>query len=170
MKTLSYLCDAVIAVALLFTSCKKSSTPSPNIPFMEFTANGTHIFFNDCEETATDANNLPATKFVGTVLINGTPGSASFEATVIHAPSALKVGQTYPIATYLALADRSTLVYYPNNTDMFTSQSANADGIATITDVTDTTISGTFSGTLFEGGNAVTYTITNGSFKAKINK
>jgi len=137
---------------------------------MEFWANGNHIVFNDCEETATDVNNLSITEFTGTFLINGNPGPASFEVDVTHALSALKVGQTYPITTYFGLADRSTLIYYPNSTDIFTTQSANAEGIVTITDVTDTTISGTFSGKLFEPGNALVYTVTNGSFKAKINK
>jgi hypothetical protein len=66
------------------------------------------------------------------------------------------------------------ITYYPNNTDTFTTQIGNPQGTVTITEVTATTISGTFSAKLFAwndtSGNTVIYTITNGSFTAKLDK
>ncbi len=66
------------------------------------------------------------------------------------------------------------ITYYPNNTDTFTTQPGSSQGSVTITEVTATTISGTFSGTLYASndlsGLHLLYTITNGSFSAKLDK
>jgi hypothetical protein len=92
----------------------------------------------------------------------------------MHDPTTLKAGQTYPVASSFAQADGALFFYFTNDTDSFISQPANPQGTVTITEVTPTTISATFLGKLFasndfEGTTAV-YTITNGSFTAKITK
>jgi hypothetical protein len=67
-----------------------------------------------------------------------------------------------------------TLFYNPNANDDFNTQPAAPVGSVTITEITATTISGTFSGTLYAGDDFSVihpvYTVTNGSFTAKINK
>ena len=168
---------AVIVTSIAFSSCKKSSTPAP-VPTittsMKLTANGTPLSFSYCEEVEIDVNNAPQITFTGTNVTNGKPSDASFEVDILHDPTTLKAGQTYPAATSFAQPDGSALFYSPNANDTYMTQPGNPQGTVTITEVTATTISGTFSGKLFAGddfsGTSVLYTITNGSFTAKINK
>ena len=175
MKTLSLLCIALAAIALTFSSCKKSSNnPTPDktaSSSMKFTVNGTAISFNNCGETSLSVNDVTQTLFLGVNVTNGTPSGASLELNIQHDPATFKAGQTYQVASSPGQADGATFYYSTNSTDEFTSQPANPQGSITITEVTSTTISGTFSGKLFAyndyAGATVVYTITNGSFTAK---
>ena len=175
MKTLSRLCIALAAIALTFSSCKKSSNnPKPNntvTSSMKFTANGTVVSFNNCGETSLSVNGVTQTLFLGVNITNGTPGNASFELNIQHDPTTFKAGQTYQVGSLPDQADDLIFFYSTNGSDNFTTQPANPQGTVTITEVTSTTISGTFSGKLFAyddyAGATVVYTITNGSFTAK---
>lgn len=177
MKTLSHLCIALAAIALTFSSCKKSAAPTPNgstSSSMKLTANGTDLSFNDCEEILAEVNGSIQTTITGYMVTNGKPGDVNFEVDIDHDPTTLKVGQTYQAASSYAQPDAVNFFYWTNATDSFTNQPANPQGSVTITALTSTTISGTFSGKLFAAndftGTTVVYTITNGSFTAKINK
>jgi len=168
---------AVIVTSIAFSSCKKSSTPAPvpsTTTSMKLTANGTALSFNDCQEVEIDVNDAPQTTFTGVNVTGGKPGDERFEVDIMHSPTTLKAGQTYPAATSFAQPGGSALFYYPNANDTYITQPKNPQGTVTITEVTATTISGTFSGKLFADndfdGITVVYTITNGSFTAKINK
>ena len=168
---------AILAVAVVFSSCKKSSTPKPDngttTTSMKFTVNGTVVSLNDCEETDASVNDAPQTLFIGVNVTNGKPGDVSFEVDVMAAPSALKAGQTYPASSSFSQPNSSALFYYPNANDSYNTQPSNAQGTVSITEVTSTTISGTFSGKLFASddfnGEHIIYTITSGSFTAKRN-
>ena len=177
MKTLSHLLIAALFGACLFTSsCKKDSTAAPvdAASSMKFTANGTDVSLNNCLQASASVNDVVETIISGANFTNGTAGDASFEVNIIHDPATLKAGQTYQMITSFGQAtDGAILFYYTSLTDIFTTQPANAQGSVTITDVTSTTISGTFSGKLFASGDfsgtKVLYTITNGTFTAKRN-
>jgi hypothetical protein len=140
---------------------------------MKLTANGTDLSFNDCEELEVDLNSKHTTI---TGYINTSTGlsNVNFGVDIIHDPATLKAGQTYQAPSSFGQADGATFFYWPVGTDEFTSQPGNPQGSVTITAVTSTTISGTFSAKLFAqadfSGTTVLYTITNGSFTAKINK
>jgi hypothetical protein len=174
MKNLSHLFIAVLATALAFSSCKKSTTPAPagtTSSSMKLTSNGTAISFNECEQGTVTANGVVQTVIIADNITNGKLGDASFEVDIEHDPATLKAGQTYQVASSFGQADGATLFYYPNTTDNFATQPANPQGSVTITGVTSTTITGTFSGKLFASddltGTTVIYTITNGSFTAQ---
>ena len=174
MKTLSYTCIALAAIALTFSSCKKSSNPTPNNTVsssMKFTSNGSVVSFNNCGEVSASVNGITQTLFTGINVTNGTPGDVNFEINIQHDPATFQAGQTYQVTSLPGHADAATFYYSTNSTDEFTSQPTNTQGSVSITGVTSTTISGTFSGKLFAyddyAGATVVYTITNGSFTAK---
>jgi len=179
MKTLSYACISLVAIALTFSSCSKKSssnpTPSGTVSSMKLTVNGTDLNFNDCEETEFDTNNgFKNTVITGYMVTNGKPGDVKFVVYIVHDPATLKAGQTYVIEPSNVVTDNVIFFYWINSTDQFSSQSGNPHGSVTITAATSTTISGTFSGKLFDpgdlGGINPLYTITNGSFTAKVIK
>ncbi|MDB5024258.1 MAG: hypothetical protein JWP78_2013 [Mucilaginibacter sp.] len=174
MKNLSHLFIAVLATALAFSSCKKSTTPAPAgaTSSMKLTSNGTAISFNECVQGTVTANGVVQTVIIADNITNGKVGDAGFEVDIMHDPATLKAGQTYAAASSFGQADGATFFYYPNATDNFATQPANPQGLVTITGVTSTTITGTFSGKLFASddfaGTTVIYTVTNGSFTAKL--
>jgi len=179
MKTLSPVCIALAAIALTFSSCSKKSSdnPKPNgtvTSSMKLTANGTDLSFNDCEEMLIEVNDVKQTTITGYMVTNGKPSDVTFQVDLIHDPATLKAGQTYQVIPGFAQPDAAIFYYFPNSTDIFSSQPGNPQGSVTITDVTSTTISGTFSVKLFASndlsGTSVIYTITNGSFTARIIK
>ncbi|MEO6633797.1 MAG: hypothetical protein ABIN13_18790, partial [Mucilaginibacter sp.] len=100
---------------------------------------------------------------------NGKPGAASMEVDITHDLATMKAGQTYSVTT--APKDGLILFYFKNDNDVFTTQPANPVGKVTITEVTSSTIKGTFSGKLFSEddftGEHVLYSIAGGSFTAK---
>jgi hypothetical protein len=141
---------------------------------MKLTLNGNDLNFNDCEEIEADVNDTKQATITGYMVTNGKPSAVSFEVDIVHDPATLKAGQTYPTASAFGAADGALFFYWPNSTDHFTSQPAYPEGSVTITNVTSTSISGTFSGKLFDPSDftatTVLYTVTNGSFTAKIDK
>ncbi|WP_426669880.1 hypothetical protein ACPPVU_01300 [Mucilaginibacter sp. McL0603] len=180
MKTLSYFLMVATFASVTFSSCKKDSTPAPTptpaevATSMKLTSNGTALSFNQCQQFTVSANGLVQTEFIAKNFTNGKLSDDEFEVDIIHDPATLKAGQTYPAASSYAQKETADITYYPNDTDIFTTQIGNPQATVTITEVTATTISGTFSGKLFAwddtAGNTVVYTITNGSFTAKIDK
>jgi hypothetical protein len=146
--------------------------PDSDVTFMKFSANSTDVSFNTCLALTASVNSVNQTLITGTNLTNGKPGSSDFEVEILHDVSTLKAGQTYPLATVGGQADASALFYFTNETDSFNTLPLNPSGTVTITDVTSTTVKGTFSGKLYAFGDEqatnVIYTITNGSFTAKI--
>ena len=169
MKKLSNLFVAVLFTAIALTSCKKNSDNSPSGTTMTFTANGTAITYNTCVAVSASVNDVNQTLITGTNLTNGKPGAASMEVDITHDLATMKAGQTYSVTT--APKDGLILFYFKNDTDVFTTQPANPIGKVTITEVTSSTIKGTFSGKLFSEddftGEHVLYTIAGGSFTAK---
>lgn len=176
MKTLSYVLMAATAVSIAFTSCKKSATPAPApadvATSMKLNSNGTALNYNQCQQFSITANGLVQTEFIAKNFINGKLSDDEFEVDIIHDPATLKAGQIYPVISSYAQPDGAVITYYPNDTDIFTTQPGSSQGSVTITAVTTTTISGTFSGTLYASndlsGLHLLYTITNGSFTAKL--
>ena len=169
---------AVIVTSIAFSSCKKSSTPSPAtgpvVSSMKLTLNGNDLNFNDCEEIEVDVNGQKQSTFTGYVITNGKPSDLNFGLNITHDPATLKAGQTYPAQSSYGQDDVASFFYWKNSTDYYTSQPTVPEGNIAITEVTSTTISGMFSGKLFAPGDfqgmILYYTITNGSFTAKINK
>jgi hypothetical protein len=178
MKTLSCVLMMATAVSITFSSCKKSATPAPapaNVATsMKLTSNGTALSFNECEQYTAVTNGVTQTLFIANNVTNGKVSDEQFEVDIMDDPSTFKVGQTYPMATSFMQQGGAALFYNTNATDSFNTQPAAPTGSVTITETTATTISGTFSGTLYAGNDFSAiqplYTITNGSFTAKINK
>jgi len=144
---------ALAAIALTFSSCKKSSNnPKPDNTAnssMKLTANGTDISFNDCEEIEVDVNDQAQTTITGYQVVNGKHSDVSFGLSVVHDPATLKAGQTFQASSSFDPTDSASLVFWPNNTDSYTLDGSAPQGTVTITAVTATTISGTFSGKLY---------------------
>jgi hypothetical protein len=181
-----FLISIILLSAAMISGCQKgvldddtkpgssgSPTPTSVGGSMKFTSSGTAITYNNCLATDASANGVNQTLIMGLNLTNNVAGADNFEVDIIQSLSALKAGQVYPASTSFTQPNSMALFYYPNATDEYVTQPANAQGSVTITGVTSTTISGTFSGTLFASddlnGTTVKATITEGTFTAKIN-
>jgi hypothetical protein len=164
---------AVLVIAFAFSACKKGSTPTPDTSStttMTLTSNGTNnISYNSCDEIAASVNNINHTLITGYNLTNGKKSADSFELDIVHDVATLQAGKAYPVGSSLGQVDAVTFFYSPTDTTDF--NSANAQGSVTISGITATTITGTFSGKLFAqddfDGTHVIYTVTNGAFTAK---
>ncbi|MDB5090417.1 MAG: hypothetical protein JWR09_4411 [Mucilaginibacter sp.] len=171
MKKLPKLFVAILFIAVIFNSCKKSDSNSPTGTSMKFTSNGTAISFNSCVAVSATVGNTSEVLITGINITNAKPGVSSFEVELTHDVNTLKAGQTYPAASSFSQLDAATLFYFTTESDVFTTQPGNAQGTVSITEVTSANIKGTFSGKLFAEddftGTTVLYTITNGSFTAK---
>jgi hypothetical protein len=177
MKKYLNLTIAALVAVLLLGSCKKSKGPDPTdttASSMKLSANGTAISYNYCLATTVTVNDLVETDILGNNLTNGKPGDDSFQLTIMHDIATIKAGQTYQAGAVFAKADDAYLTYSSNQTGTFDSQVNSPQGSITITAVTSTTISGTFSGKLYNAGDfdatQLMYTITNGTFTAKKNQ
>jgi len=174
MKKLSKLFIAVLFTAIAFTSCKKNSDNSPAGSTMTFTANGKAVTFNTCVAVTASLNDVEQVMITGTNLTNGSPGVVSFEVEITHALATLKAGQTYPVGTSFAQQNASVFYYFTSSDNVAVSQPGKPVGTVTLTEVTSTSIKGTFSGKLFAqddfDGTTLLYTIAGGSFTAKISK
>ncbi|SHN34748.1 hypothetical protein [Mucilaginibacter sp. OK098] len=171
MKNTTKLLLGALLVAIIFNSCKKSDSNSPTGTSMKFTSNGAAVSFNSCVAISATVGNTSEVLITGINITNAKPGASSFEVELTHDINTLKAGQTYPVASSFSQLDASTLYYFTNASDVFNTQTGNAQGTVSITEVTSTSIKGTFSGKLFAEndftGTTVLYTITNGSFTAK---
>jgi hypothetical protein len=174
MKKTQTLLLAVLGIALVFNSCKKSSHSPVSSPSMKLTYNGTALSFNSCLALSATVGSTDEVLITGDNVTGSNHSDNSFEVDIVHSITALKAGQTFPAATAFTQAESSTLFFFTNATDTFVSQPKNPYGTVTITGVTSTTITGTFSGTLYAvsdfSGLDLKYTITDGTFTAKIVK
>ena len=171
MKKIPKLLVAILFIAVILNSCKKSDSNSPTGTSMKFTSNGAAVSFNSCVAVSATVGTTSEVLLTGINITNAKPGVSSFEVELTHDVNTLKAGQTYPAAGSFSQLDASTLFYFTTESDVFTTQPGNAQGTVSITEVTSSSIKGTFSGKLFAEddftGTTVLYTITNGSFTAK---
>lgn len=171
MKKLFTLFIAILFIAILFNSCKKSSDnkPATTAISMKFTSNDTVISFNSCTASTGNINGTDAILIIGDNITNPVN---SFEIVIVHSIATLKAGQSYPAGTAIGQAESSRLFFDPIPPGDFITQPGNPEGIVTIAGVTSTTITGTFSGKLYDEndirGTTLKYNITNGSFTATI--
>ncbi len=173
MKKIFILPVAIFSIAILFNSCKKSSDNKPvtTASSMKLTLNGTALSYNTCLASDATVGSSKQTLVTGLNLTNNTPGNDSFELDIMHDIATLKAGEVFPASTSFGQSDSMALIYFPNSTDTFETQPANAQGTVTITSVDSGVISGTFSGKLFAdndlSGTTLKYTVTSGTFTAR---
>lgn len=174
MKNLTLTLIALFIITFVLTSCKKSGStinPVTSTTSMNFTYNGTAQSFNNCLAVSASAG-VEQTLITGENLSLGQVSANSFEVDILADISTIKAGQTFPAISTPNQVGGSVLFYFPNSTDMFVTQPVNAQGTVTVTAITASTISGTFSGKLFAqsdyNANNVIYTITDGTFTALI--
>ena len=173
MKKISKLLIAVLVIAFAFSSCSKKSgnTPVVTAMSMTFTNNGAAKTYNTCVALSLTVGATQETDIAGYNLTGTNHSDDNFEINIIHNSATLAAGQTYPVASSLDQVNAATLFFSPNATDNFNTQVGNPSGTVTITGVTSTTITGTFSGKLYGEndftGTTLIYTITGGTFVAK---
>jgi len=154
------------------SACKKSSDNKPSTSSdtysMKFTLNGTAISYNSCAVADVEVNSDKYTEFIG---LNGKDLNNSFQVEVIADYTKITAGQTFKVTSDYLAQGTAILFYSPDGTNYFNTQVAAPEGTVTITDVTATTIKGTFSGKLYsaDDSNAETlkYTVTSGTFVAQ---
>jgi len=163
----------VVAMTMtsLFNACKKNENPPSHAvtASLSFTANGNKVSFNNC--TATGQDDIPKTMLIKSIKNESDPATYQGIGIAINQDiTTLKAGQVCPVETSANQPDKSIINFEPNSASDFTTMQANAQGLVTITNVTATAISGTFSAKLFApsdiAGTTVIYTITDGTFTA----
>jgi len=172
MNLKSLIVIPILALLLVFASCKKDKSGTNSNAPVQFKSNGSAvgyascIFYEDFDGKNFEALIL-ATNTTNTNLSNG---SYNFQIRVTIDSSGLKIGKTYPIATAAGQIGTSMLYYSPDGINTYSTQYANAQGSVTITGITSKLLSGTFSGKLFSTndttGQTVIYTFTGGAFNA----
>jgi hypothetical protein len=175
MKSLLQILFVLLVSAVLFNSCKKSSSPAPVTPAssssMSLTYNNTVLAFIDCNLVSGEVNNVPQTIILADNITGSKVSDNSFEVEITADVAKLKSGAVFQAATSFAQANALTLFFFPDTTNTYATQPANHTGVVTITDVSATYVKGTFSGKLFASDDfnatSLLYGITNGSFVAK---
>ena len=174
MKKIAQILITFFLTIFVLSSCKKSGNNPilvTSTTAMNFNYNGTAQSFNNCLAVSATAG-VAQTVITGENVTLGQISANSFEVDILADITTLKAGQTFPAITTPNQAGGSVLFYFPNSTDVFVTQPVNAQGTVTVTAVTASTISGTFSGKLFAesdyNANNLIYTITGGTFTALI--
>jgi hypothetical protein len=151
----------IILISTLLLSCKKSSTPAL-VTFMKLDTNSKTISYNSCFTSEIIFDGVPQTR------ITSQGGTGRFNITLNQAPNNLKTGQVYEAQTIKSLTTDSyaQFTYVPNGGYGYSSSMYNPIGSVTLTEVTSTSIKGTFSAGVFEddSGLNLRYTISNGTF------
>jgi hypothetical protein len=166
MKHLYKPATLIFLISTLLLSCKKSATTPVLVTFMKLDTNGKTISYNSCFTWEIILGGVPQTR------ITSQGGTGQFHIILNQAPNNLKAGQVYEAQTIRSLTTDSyaQFNYIPDNTGDdgygYPSSMYNPIGSVTLTEVTPTSIKGTFSAGVFEdySGLKLMYTITNGSF------
>jgi len=167
MKYLYRPATFIFLISYLLFSCKKSSVTTPElVTFMKLDTNGKTINYNSCVTVEINLVGQPQTD------ITTQGGTGHFKITLNNAPNNLKTGQVYQAQSILSRSTdnyvRFTYVPYSsaNGGYGYTSSENNPVGSVTLTEVTSTSIKGTFSAGIFQddSGSNLRYTVTNGTF------
>src|ERR1700676_1738210 len=166
MKYLYKPATLIFLISALLLSCKKSSTTPALVTFMKLDTNSKAISYNSCFTSEIILGGQPQTR------ITSQGGTGDFNITLNQAPNNLKTGQVYEAQTIKSLATDSyaRFTYVPNSSANggygYSSSVYNPIGSVTLTEVTSTSIKGTFSTGVFQddSGLDLLYTITNGTF------
>jgi hypothetical protein len=166
MKYLYKPAILMFIISTLLFSCKKSSTTPGLVTFMKLDANGKTISFNSCST----AEIIFFGQHQTTIVSQG--GTGTFTIILTQAPQNLKAGQVYQAQTIKNVETDSyaQFNYVPDNSSDnkygYSSSMYNPVGSVTLTEVTSTSIKGTFTAAVFADtyGSNLAYTITNGTF------
>ncbi|MGF7037778.1 hypothetical protein M2273_001012 [Mucilaginibacter lappiensis] len=166
MKYLYKHVSLIFLISTFLLSCKKSSTTPELVTFMKLDTNSKALSYNSCSTIEIIRGGQPQTS------ITSQGGTGHFDITLNQAPENLKTGQVYEAQTIKSLVTDSyaRFTYVPNSSANgvygYSSSVNNPIGSVTLTEVTSTSIKGTFSTRVFQddSGLDLRYTITNGTF------
>ncbi len=141
---------------------------------MKFSLNGNVINYNNCTATVGPLATTAEILITGQNLTGATPSADNFEIAILHDINSLKAGDVFQASATQYAPESMSFLYFPGSgVFYFITQNKNPIGTVTITNVSSTYISGTFSGTIFSSsdpnGVGTKYVVTNGAFTAKIN-
>jgi hypothetical protein len=174
MKKILVLSIAIFSIAVVFNSCKKNSDNNPvtTTSSMKLTLNGTALNYNTCRVQNFTINGSVQTQITGQNAADVSSGSYYFNIVIYSDMNSLKTGDAFQVETSAYEANSMGLSYSPDPSDIFETQAENPQGTVTFTGVGSGFIQGTFSGKLFAttdlAGTNVKYTVTGGSFTAKM--
>jgi hypothetical protein len=177
MKNFTKISIFSLLVAVLFSACNKTtvttrSTGNTGNYSMAFAYNNTSVSFNTCFATQSTVNNSSQFLILGYNTTGNKVSNNSFEVDLYANIDSIKVGQVFPASTTFLQHGTMALYFSPDTVNTYVTQTAKPVGSVTITAITATEIKGTFSGDLFgefdSNGSNLLYTISSGSFTAKL--
>ena len=179
-KTINVFFGAITFVILSFSvGCKKkndSTTNNSGTYFIKFKINGTQKEFANTSALFTQFNVGGGNPTIYTGSFQGVASSStptvSNMGLSVNDIVAIAINKNYKsviigtsIAGSLVYMDAAGLVH---GSDFVTSgSSGDDDAIIKLTEITSTSVSGTFSGKVASLGSSTTYSITEGSFRVK---
>jgi hypothetical protein len=160
----SALLLAIVSFGVLFSSCKKSSSSNDSGYFVQANANGTLVKYTGY--AAAISTTLSGTYVLDIQGQESLSSSTDILAAVIMDESPITT-KTYTDEIVNG-SPQGIVNYYDHTGKQFSSALATTPAVTiTITSITSTSVSGTFSGTAVDINSGETIALTNGSFKVK---
>lgn len=161
----SALLLAIVSFGVLFSSCKKSSTSIDSGYFVQADANGTVVKYTGY--TAAISTMLP-----GSYVLD-IQGQKSLNSSTDILSAVIMDGSPITTKTYtdemVNGSPQGIVSYYDNTDKQYSSALAITPAVnITVTAITGTYVTGTFSGTAVDINSGSTVILTNGSFKVKV--
>jgi hypothetical protein len=155
---------AIVSFGVLFSSCKKSSSADDSGYFVQANANGTLVKYPGY--TAAFSSTLSGFYVLDIQGQESLTSSTDILAAVIMYESPLTT-KTYT-DVFVNGSPQGTVSYYDHTGNQYSSVLAVTPAVSiTISVITSTYVTGTFSGTTVDISTGETVTLTNESFKVK---
>jgi hypothetical protein len=166
----------LLSALILMSACKKKATPGPTY-FMTFKANGKVFSYTSCTESDAILNNVPHTAIVGYYNSTLDKRLKTFQITLLQDENKLQTGQVYTSQSANSLTFNNDVLFsfVPDTLLDYEVTDAlyNPTGTVTLTEVTPTSIRGTFTASLYYQGDSygahLVYAITEGTFYSNHN-
>ena len=165
MKKLFFL---PVIVLFALSSCKKSSSSSAALGTINATIDGTATTFNT-EATAVQSGTSGAYSLI-IIGFQGAAGTSSTLDITLGSSVPFAAGTLYSDTTTSANGNLAEIAYVQQPGEYEYSDVLSGPVDVTITNITSTTVQGTFSGIVgaVNGGTPASHTITKGSFNLKL--
>jgi len=161
----SVLLLAIVSFGVVFSSCKKSSSSNDSGYFVQANANGTLVKY-------TGYTAAISTTLAGSYVLD-IQGQVSLTSSTDALSAVITDASPITTKTYTDQMVNGSVQgivnYYDHSGKQYSSALAATPAVPiTITAITSTYVTGTFSGTAVDISSGSTVTLTNGSFKVKV--
>ncbi len=138
---------------------------------MKVTLNGNATSYNNCIAVVGPLTTTAETLITGNNLTGATASTDNFEIAILHDIHTLKAGAVFQASATQYAPESTSFLYWADALNYYGTTTGNPQATVTITSVSSTYISGTFSGAMSvrtDPNFVADFAVTGGSFTAKI--